>query len=113
MNKIEKLIYERELLTDLKERLESTGRLETFISYVMAQGAEKQIQLETLLTQEKDSLSNIAQKIEYLKIEYKVYKKLYTHILLKKLSGESYDETHIIEIISDALEEIYEIIMED
>lgn len=113
MNKIEKLIYERELLKQLREDIGSFERFETYLSNLRARGEDKQVELEELLTQAQDTIDGIARKIEILKIEYKVYRKLNSLVIMKKLNGDYFNELTITDAIADRLEEIYKEILED
>ena len=114
MNKIEKLIYERDLLLDLQEQvIPGFERFKTFLCHLRAGEENRQVELEELLTQSQEAITDIARKIEYLKIEYKVYHKLNSLVLLKKITGDYFNETTITDAIHDRLNEIYEEIMED
>ena len=113
MTKIEKLIYERDLLLDLRNLMSDFERFETFLCHLRGREEDRQVELEELLNQSQDTITDIARKIEYLKLEYKVYHRLNSLVLLKKINGDYFNETTITDAIADRLDKIYDEIMED
>ena len=113
MTKIEKLIHEREVLKQLRDDIHDFERFESFLCHLRARENDRFVELEELITKDRDIISSIAQKIEYLKLEYKVYHYLNSIVLLKKINGDYFNELTITDAIDDRLENIYKEIMED